>query len=74
MFTQTVEVEITVRVRDDEGRIVGSGARIDWSTEPMPKPSGTIMPLRQRRMIAEGIKDMARDFVEGHFRDTQDPK
>ena len=72
--TQTVEVEIIVRVRDADGKKVGHGGCIKWSAEPMPRPEGpqgTIMALRQRRMIAEGIKDMARDFVEGHFRDTR---
>lgn len=73
--TQTVEVEVIVRVRDERGVIVGAGARIEWSTEPKHAPlrkgssyHGTIMHLHQRRMIAEGIKGMAKDFVEGHFR------
>ncbi len=77
-MSHTVEFEFPVRVRVEDGCIVGESARIAWSTEPKPTPSrrglqgrGTIMHLRQRGRIAEGIRDMAKDFVEGHFRDTQ---
>ena len=70
---QTVEIVISVRVRSAEGKMIGPSTRAQWMTEPMPKPTGihTIMSRRQREGIAEGIKDMAKDFVEGHFRDTQ---
>lgn len=69
---QKVEIEIVVRVRDSDGKILGEGAKIKASTDymdPVGSSNGTIMVLRQRRMIAEGIKDMGMDFVKGHFLD-----
>lgn len=65
---QRVEVLVVVRVRSEDGHIVGTGTHTEATAYRELGDRRSIMGRNQRSLIAQGVTEQAMEFVQDHFK------